>query len=80
LTNEGAGLRLNPCETVNGDPKECEVGPDNLTITQLSDTVFAQFDDSVTLQVHGVPVLVNPESELLTNEVAGARIDPCLDL
>ena len=33
-----------------------------------------EFDDEVTLQINGVPVLVNPESMLDTNTMAGARI------
>lgn len=72
MENEAAGLRLNPCEDVNGNPKQCEVGPDNVTITQLSDTV--------ALQVEGIPVFVNPESELMENEAAGLRLNPCEDM
>jgi len=51
------------------------VGADDLTITQLADDVTApDEDDSVTLQVNGVPVLVHPESMLLpTVDQSGAK-------
>jgi len=42
------------------------IGPDELIITQLADDVTApDEDDSVVLQVNGVPVLVHPESMLM---------------
>lgn len=72
MENEAAGLRLNPCEDVNGNTKQCEVGPDNVTMSLIEDTV--------TLQVDGIPVLVNPESELMENEAAGLRLNPCEDV
>lgn len=69
LTNEMAAVRLNPCVDVNGNSRVCEVGPDEVVMTQQP--------EAVTLQVNGVPVLVNPESELMENTMASARLDPC---
>ena len=79
LTNEMADMRLNPCVDVNGNSRECLIGPDEVSIAQLQDNVKAP-EDSVVLQVNGVPVLVHPESELLTNEVAAAVLNPCVDV
>merc|ERR1712146_395010 len=45
------------------------VGPDDVIATQLP-------DEAVTLQVNGVPVLVNPESMMMDNEAAGLRVFP----
>lgn len=73
MTNQMADARLNPCFDVNGKPKICEVGPDEVVVAQL-DNFEPTFDDSVVLQVNGVPVLVNPESELMKNEMADARL------
>lgn len=36
--------------------------------------------DLTQLNAEGVPVLVNPESELLTNEMAAVRLNPCVDV
>lgn len=72
LTNEAAAVRLNPCVDVNGKPKVCEVGPDEI--------VMAQQPEAVTLQVNGVPVLVNPESDLMSNDMGSARLNPCEDI
>ena len=77
--NEVASIVLNPCVDVNGNSKKCEVGPDEITIAQL-DNFEPKFDESVTLQVNGVPVLVNPESDLLSNDMASARLNPCEDI
>lgn len=74
LKNEVGSLRLNPCVDVNGNSKPCEVGPDEVNIVQLEP------EDAITLQVNGVPVLVNPESELLRNEVGSLRLNPCVDV
>ena len=76
-TDEMGDARLNPCLDVNGKPRKCEVGPDEITIAQLEKHLPA---DAVTLQVNGVPVLVNPESELLTDEMYDAKLNPCVDL
>lgn len=43
------------------------VGPDEISAVQMP-------EDSVVLQVNGVPVEVNPESILLPNEMASSRI------
>jgi hypothetical protein len=64
--NEVAAVALNPCEDVNGNSRQCLIGPDDVTVVQT--------------QEQGIPVLVNPESELLTNEAAGLRLNPCLDV
>ena len=47
-----------------------DIGPDEITAAQMPEDI----DESVTLQVNGVPVLVNPESMLMSNTMAGSRI------
>jgi hypothetical protein len=71
MENEAAGLRLNPCEDVDGSVKACEIGADEVH-------GLSQLNQEVVMSVKGVPVLINPESELMDNEMADARINPCL--
>ena len=47
------------------------VGPDEIYAVQTGQSAP---EESVVLQVHGVPVEVNPESILLPNEMASSRI------
>jgi hypothetical protein len=72
MDNEMANARVNPCLNKDGTVKACEVGPDEIT-------GLSQLNSEVVLQVNGVPVLVNPESDLMENEMADARLNPCLN-
>lgn len=47
------------------------VGPDDLS---LAKTREEEGDESVVLQVNGVPVLVNPESMILKNSMGSANL------
>jgi hypothetical protein len=37
MENEAAALRLNPCEDVNGNSRECLIGPDEVTMVQTEE-------------------------------------------
>jgi hypothetical protein len=37
LVNEEAGAVLAPCEDVNGNPRQCLVGPDEVSIVQTEE-------------------------------------------
>lgn len=51
------------------------IGADDVSVVQTKNEGDDE-DDSVVLQVNGVPVTVNPESMLLTNQMAQGRIFP----
>jgi len=73
LNAEGVPVYVNPILMEN-QVSDADLGQRNWVIDGVNGF------DLVQLNEGGVPVLVHPESELMTNEMANVRLNPCVDV